>query len=505
MDDLEYITKGALMMCDKGAAPDYFKPDFNTKTKIDECLVATEMDAKPVKNIPSFKICSLTQKPCVPVTSPKTWKDTWQVKVDGAETLIGKSTCPCSAGGKIEFMTSGQVPLPADAAEEVQKMQDQAQEELNDSGEGDSVGESGLVEGFIPVWGSGRDAVNDFQQGRWGWGLFNSAMVVVDVFTLGGGSVVKGAIKGGVKATAKAVGKSAVKGLAKGLGKGAFKKLTKETLKSSIDDVAKKLLKTCVFACFPAGTQVHTELGLKNIEEIQTGDKVWAYNEETGAIALQEVLYTMEKESDHTIEIITENETIETTALHPFYVNGKWKKASELEKGDKIITQNKEEIVIKSVEFKYTSQKVYNFEVAHWHTYFVGENLFLVHNAKGKCITEAAEDIAKKTDEIPVWKGPTDYSKIDTSKFKIEPGKDFTAAQKESIYKANMEHNGGLLRSDKDGTILERAKKSEKGVTPNPNESQVDHVKPKSKGGTNDPSDNAQILSRQQNRDKSNK
>lgn len=388
MDDLEYITKGALMMCDKGAAPDYFKPDFNTKTKIDECLVATEMDAKPVKNIPSFKICSLTQKPCVPVTSPKTWKGTWQVKVDGAETLIGKSTCPCSTGGKIEFMTSGQVPLPADAAEEVQKMQDQAQEELNDSGEGDSVGESGLVEGFIPVWGSGRDAVNDFQQGRWGWGLFNSAMVVVDVFTLGGGSVVKGAIKGGVKATAKAVGKSAVKGLAKGLGKGAFKKLTKVALKSSIDDVAKKLLKTCVFACFPAGTQVHTELGLKNIEEIQTGDKVWAYNEETEETALQKVLYTMEKESDHTVEIVTENETIETTALHPFYVNGKWKEASELEKGDRIITQNKEEIVIKSVEFKYTSQKVYNFEVAHWHTYFVGENLFLVHNAKGKCISQ---------------------------------------------------------------------------------------------------------------------
>lgn len=95
----------------------------------------------------------------------------------------------------------------------------------------------------------------------------------------------------------------------------------------------------------------------------------------------------MEKESDHTVEIVTENETIETTALHPFYVNGKWKEASELEKGDRIITQNKEEIVIKSVEFKYTSQKVYNFEVAHWHTYFVGIFALLVHNAQ-KCLSQ---------------------------------------------------------------------------------------------------------------------
>ncbi len=58
-----------------------------------------------------------------------------------------KSTCQCPVGGKIEFMTSGQVPLPDDAAQEVKDMQDQAQRELDDSGHGDSVGEAGFVEG----------------------------------------------------------------------------------------------------------------------------------------------------------------------------------------------------------------------------------------------------------------------------------------------------------------------------------------------------------------------
>ena len=65
-----------------------------------------------------------------------------------------------------------------------------------------------------------------------------------------------------------------------------------------------------------------------------------------------------------------------------------------------------------------------------------------------------------------------------------------------------MKHNDGLLRSDMDGSLLEKAAKSEKGVTPPPNEAQIDHINAKSKGGTNDPSENAQVLSRKQNRDK---
>lgn len=35
-----------------------------------------------------------------------------------------------------------------------------------------SVGQPGLLESMIPVWGSGRAAVDDFQNGRWGWGDF---------------------------------------------------------------------------------------------------------------------------------------------------------------------------------------------------------------------------------------------------------------------------------------------------------------------------------------------
>lgn len=138
MEDLEYITKNALMICDQGAAPDYFKPLFNQKTKIHGCLVATKIDFVTLTNIPSFKICKVTRTPCVPVTLP--WDKTYQVKINGQETLIGRCTCKCTVGGTIEFMTSGQVPLSPEAQEELKQIQDAAQKELDDSGNGDSVG-----------------------------------------------------------------------------------------------------------------------------------------------------------------------------------------------------------------------------------------------------------------------------------------------------------------------------------------------------------------------------
>ncbi|MGA2279421.1 MAG: RHS repeat-associated core domain-containing protein [Verrucomicrobiota bacterium] len=85
---------------------------------------------------------------------------------------------------------------------------------------------------------------------------------------------------------------------------------------------------------------------------------------------------------------------------------------------------------------------------------------------------------------------------------KKEAGKPFTRAQKRDILNANRERNGGELHSDLSGEPLVPSQKSAKGVTPPPNEAQVDHVIPRSKGGPNTP-ENAQLLSRKENRAKS--
>ena len=60
-----------------------------------------------------------------------------------------------------------------------------------------NVGEPGLVESFIPVWGSAREAVNDFQCGRYVWGTINTILAITDATGIGYG--VKALGKGGLK------------------------------------------------------------------------------------------------------------------------------------------------------------------------------------------------------------------------------------------------------------------------------------------------------------------
>ncbi len=78
------------------------------------------------------------------------------------------------------------------------------------------------------------------------------------------------------------------------------------------------------------------------------------------------------------------------------------------------------------------------------------------------------------------------------------------AAQRKAIFEANRRRNGGVLRSDLSGVELEKGQKSKKGVKPSPREAQIDHAKAAAKGGTNR-SSNALVLSREENRAKSDK
>lgn len=67
-----------------------------------------------------------------------------------------------------------------------------------------SIGAPGFLESMIPIWGSGREAINDFQEGRYGWGIFNTGIAVSDAFLVS--TVVETAAKVGLKGLAKFTG-----------------------------------------------------------------------------------------------------------------------------------------------------------------------------------------------------------------------------------------------------------------------------------------------------------
>jgi len=71
-----------------------------------------------------------------------------------------------------------------------------------------SVGQPGTFESAIPIWGSGRAAVDDFQNGHWGWGLFHTALAISDVFLVK--AAVTGILKIGVTLAVKEIATEAI-------------------------------------------------------------------------------------------------------------------------------------------------------------------------------------------------------------------------------------------------------------------------------------------------------
>jgi Pretoxin HINT domain len=139
-------------------------------------------------------------------------------------------------------------------------------------------------------------------------------------------------------------------------------------------------------ACFVAGTLVTTEDGLRPIEDVKQGEKVWAEDEQTGEVALKEVLNTMSHDDDELVLVELGDVTIEATPEHPFWVEGiGWTGAAKLEPGQLAKTKNGT-LEITKVTRHAAHVLVFNLEVGGFHTYFVSSASVLVHN-QGKSIS----------------------------------------------------------------------------------------------------------------------
>ena len=138
--------------------------------------------------------------------------------------------------------------------------------------------------------------------------------------------------------------------------------------------------------CFVAGTPVLAACEYIAIEEIKIGDMVWSENPETGEKELKEVVQTFVNETTELIFVQVGSEEIVTTPEHPFYspIKG-WTAACKLRAGDILVLQNGKYVTVEKVQHEILEAPttVYNFEVADFHTYYVGKSAVLVHNTCG--------------------------------------------------------------------------------------------------------------------------
>ena len=131
-------------------------------------------------------------------------------------------------------------------------------------------------------------------------------------------------------------------------------------------------------ACFTAGTLISTEDGQKAIEEVEVGDKVWAWDEETGEKELKEVTDLLRREAlVWTVDLKgndgLKDERIETTDEHPWWATdgegrSAWRATSQLAPGMVVHTKDGGTLTVGAVTNTGSMETVYNFTVEDFHT-----------------------------------------------------------------------------------------------------------------------------------------
>jgi Pretoxin HINT domain len=142
-------------------------------------------------------------------------------------------------------------------------------------------------------------------------------------------------------------------------------------------------------ACFPAGTLVKAKATPKQIQNIEVGDIVKSYDENSKNPTFQKVVNTFRKTTDKLVQVIIGKDTILATPEHPFYImdnitdgsnNGNWVSAERLKSDLTVQLSSGLFAKVQSVNVFDTTTTVYNFEVENTHNYYVGTEGVLVHN-----------------------------------------------------------------------------------------------------------------------------
>ena len=122
-----------------------------------------------------------------------------------------------------------------------------------------------------------------------------------------------------------------------------------------------------------------TSHGLRQIEDIVTGDLVLSRNINTGELSWNPVLRPTFRPPAVTINISIDGESFCCTTGHLFWVSGAgWKRASELVEGNVLHGAERPSVVTATSSGQ--TVVTYNLEIADNTNYFVGKNMIMTHD-----------------------------------------------------------------------------------------------------------------------------
>ena len=139
--------------------------------------------------------------------------------------------------------------------------------------------------------------------------------------------------------------------------------------------------KGATLVCFPAGTKVHTQWGLADIEKLEVGVPVLTYNEVSNRLEYKKVKKVMRRMTRRMCALeLSNGTTIEVTPEHRFFSNGEWTPIEELNVNDTLQLKDNSIVVIENKIIFPTFVEVYNLEIEDNENYYVTEEGVLVHN-----------------------------------------------------------------------------------------------------------------------------
>lgn len=134
--------------------------------------------------------------------------------------------------------------------------------------------------------------------------------------------------------------------------------------------------------CFISGTKVWTPDGTKNIEDIEIGDTILAWNDLTEEVIETKVLNTIAEVVTSVYRISVGKDTLEVTGKHRMYLPSeeRYEAVENLTAGDELLDVNGNTVRIKAIGQTEGVYEVHNIEVDTYSNYFVGERGLLSYN-----------------------------------------------------------------------------------------------------------------------------